>query len=83
MKTIPGFSITVLLCGILTLVVASFVAPSVIHFLFTPPVSFGVNCEPAVDYALRGFRTTQLIGFVLGAVGGAAFIFLRSKKTAK
>jgi hypothetical protein len=81
MKTIPGFSITVLLCGILTLVVASFVAPSVIHFLFTPPVSFGVNCEPAVDYALRGFRTTQFIGFVIGALGGAAFIFLRNKKS--
>ncbi len=65
------------------LLAASFVAPSVIHFLFTPPVSFGVNCEPAVDYALRSFSMTQFIGFSLGAVGGAAFIFLRSKKTAK
>ncbi len=48
----------------------SLVAPTVINVLFTPPVSFGTHCEPAVQWALNQFRTTQLVGLVVGALLG-------------
>lgn len=65
-----SLAIMILIFGIVSVVITSLVAPSVIHFLFTPPVSFGVNCEPAVDWALTRFRQTQLLGFVGGLLVG-------------
>jgi hypothetical protein len=66
------------------LVVASMIAPRVIHVLFSPPVSFGTHCEPAVAWALGNFRNTQLVGFIVGALAGPILLAVfraRSSRT--
>jgi hypothetical protein len=68
--------------SLVSLLVASFAAPFLIKVLFTPPVSFGTNCEPAADWAMGKLLLSQAVmgigGFVLGlAVFGW---FRRGKK---
>jgi hypothetical protein len=67
--------------GLLGSLVSSFIAPSVIQALFTPPVQFGTNCEPAGNWAMMSLRKTQLICFLLGSIFGAVvFVFLKKRE---
>ena len=70
----------VLSFGLLAAFTVSFIAPSVIGMLFTPPVQFGLNCEPAGTFAMMSLRKSQIIFFVLGAIlGGVFYVFLKKR----
>lgn len=70
--------------GFLGAVLATWAAPSVISLLFTPPVSFGTNCEPAGAWAMGSLVNSQLIGIVSGAILGLVLAYKISQtKTSK
>ncbi|MCX6119957.1 MAG: hypothetical protein NT027_20670, partial [Proteobacteria bacterium] len=48
--------------GLLGWAICTYLAPSVIKLLFTPPVSFGTNCEPAADWSMSKLIYSQSIG---------------------
>lgn len=58
-------------CALACAVIATYLAPRVISALFTPPVSFGTNCEPAADWAMQKMVSSQAGGLAVGAVVGA------------
>ena len=79
-QSVRRFVIAALCGSAVAVVAASVLAPSVFHMLFTPPVSFGTHCEPSVDWALRNFRNTQLVGLIVGAVAGPVLAALVRKR---
>lgn len=56
--------------GLLGWAFFTFITPFFIKALFTPPVSFGTNCEPAADWSMNKLITTQVVGVVLFMVIG-------------
>jgi hypothetical protein len=66
--------------GLLGAVVSTWVAPRVISILFTPPVSFGTNCEPAAAWATDKLISSQIAGIVIGAVIACAWMAIRKVK---
>ncbi len=54
--------------GIVGLAVMTWFGPKMIGVLLTPPVSFGVNCEPATIYSMQKLIIAQLVGLVLGVI---------------
>lgn len=68
--------------GLLGWAVCTFITPFVIKVLFTPPVSFGTNCEPAAAWSMNKLITTQVFGIAGFMVFGLflAFYFRKSKK---
>ena len=76
MKSFQNLLLWVLFFGLLGSLASSFVAPSIIGALFTPPVQFGTNCEPAGTWAMMSLRKTQFVCFVIGALSGAILFWL-------
>lgn len=66
--------------GILGAFVTTWIAPKVISILFTPPVSFGTNCEPAAAWATDKLIVAQLVGLFGGILATGVFIGLRRFK---
>ena len=62
--------------GLLGGVLMTFLGPKMIGVLLTPPVSFGVNCEPATIYSMQKLITAQVVGIFLGII---ITFFLRYK----
>lgn len=62
--------------GLLGAVAMTFLGPKMIGLLLTPPVSFGVNCEPATIYSMQKLIIAQVVGLVLGVI---ITFFLRYK----
>lgn len=54
--------------GLLGAVAMTMLGPKIIGVLVTPPVSFGVNCEPATVYSMQKLILGQIIGLVLGVI---------------
>ncbi len=54
--------------GLLGAVLMTYIGPSLIGMLLTPPVSFGINCEPATVYAMKKLILCQVIGLAIGVV---------------
>ncbi|MBC7712784.1 MAG: hypothetical protein H7177_05570 [Rhizobacter sp.] len=54
--------------GLLGAVAMTMLGPKIIALLVTPPVSFGVNCEPATVYSMQKLIVGQIIGLVLGVI---------------
>lgn len=54
--------------GIMGLAIMTWLGPKMIGVLLTPPVSFGVNCEPATAYSMQKLIIAQLVGLFLGVV---------------
>ena len=71
MAKFSKYLIAALICALVFSILASIVAPSAIKMLFTPPVSFGPNCEPAADWAMQHLLFAQLISLCVGLVLGA------------
>ena len=67
--------------GLLGAIICTWVTPGVISILFTPPVSFGTNCEPAATWATEKLIRSQIAGVVLGVA--ASGIWLISQKLKK
>jgi hypothetical protein len=54
--------------GVVGFLIASWLGPKVIALLFTPPVSFGLQCEPVGRWSMEKLISTQIAGFVLGMI---------------
>lgn len=80
MANLKKYLISALLCAFLFAILASVIAPSTIKLLFTPPVSFGMNCEPAAAWAMRQLLISQLIALVVGLIFGSIVCRFLSKK---
>ena len=66
--------------GLLGWAVFTFVTPIVIKVLFTPPVSFGTNCEPAAAWSMNKLINTQLFGIILFMILGLIVSFYFKKR---
>lgn len=51
-------------------ILASWFGPNVIAWYFDPPVEIGVNCRPAVEWAMRRLQWIQAGSLVVGGVVG-------------
>jgi hypothetical protein len=56
----------------------TWLGPKIIQLILTPPVSFGVNCEPAAAYSMHKLILVQASGLILGAL--ASLIYVLSRK---
>ena len=54
--------------GLVGAVVMTYFGPNLIGMLLTPPVSFGINCEPASAYAMKKLILCQVIGLAAGVL---------------
>jgi hypothetical protein len=72
----------ILASAVVFLVAFTWLAPKVIGVLFTPPVSFGMNCEPAAAWSMSKLIWTQGIGFILGAAVAIVVVSMRKSKPA-
>jgi hypothetical protein len=66
--------------SLLGAVLFSLFTPYVISVLFTPPVSFGTNCEPAAAWSMSKMHVSETTGLILGAIGGLVLALMRKKK---
>jgi hypothetical protein len=66
--------------GLVGAIASTWVAPRVISLLFTPPVSFGTNCEPAAAWATQKLISSQIGGAILGMVLALAWLAFRKVK---
>ncbi len=67
--------------ALLGAIAMSFITPYVISVLFTPPVSFGTNCEPAAVWSMQKLHVSELGGLVVGGIGGLVLALYRKKKS--
>ncbi|MBX3039992.1 MAG: hypothetical protein KF789_04705 [Bdellovibrionaceae bacterium] len=72
----------ILVCSLLSAILLTWITPKVIGVLFTPPVSFGTNCEPAAAWSMSKLVWTQFVGLLLGALFAVIWVLLPGKKTA-
>ena len=54
--------------GLVGLAALTLLGPKIISLVLTPPVSFGVNCEPAAAYSMQKLIICQIVGLVLGVL---------------
>jgi hypothetical protein len=67
--------------GLIGAIGSTWIAPRVISLLFTPPVSFGTNCEPAAAWATDKLISSQIAGAVFGVVLALAWLAFRKVKS--
>lgn len=66
--------------GLLGWAVFTFITPVVIKVLFTPPVSFGTNCEPAAAWSMNKLINTQIFGIIVFMILGIIVSFYFKKR---
>ena len=66
--------------GLIGAVASTWVAPRVISILFTPPVSFGTNCEPAAAWATDKLISAQIGGATIGMFLALVWLAMRKIK---
>lgn len=81
MKKFSAHLNVILLAALVTAIFLTWLGPIVIRLLFTPPVSFGTNCEPAAAWSMQKLIWTQMIGLIVGALAAMAYIATRKNKT--
>ncbi len=69
--------------GFIGAVVVTVIAPSISRLLITAPVAFGVNCEPAANWAMNALIRSQMIGFIGGILTAAIWVVYSKTKEAK
>lgn len=67
--------------GILGAFLTTWIAPKVIAILFTAPVSFGTNCEPAANWATEKLIASQLVGLVGGMLATGIYLAVKRIKS--
>ena len=67
--------------GFLGAIASTWVAPRVISILFTPPVTFGTNCEPAAAWATDKLISSQIGGAGIGVVLALTWLAFRKIKS--
>ena len=68
----------ILICALISTYIFTWMAPKIISILFTPPVSFGVNCEPAAVWSMQKLMASQIFGLVVGVM--VSFFIIRFLK---
>jgi hypothetical protein len=58
--------------ALLGAVLATWVAPRVIVWYFDPPAQFGFNCRAPIEWSLKRFQISQMVGIIVGGIGGLA-----------
>ncbi len=76
MKGLSKVINVIFLGGFLGAVAMTWLAPKIIEMFLTPPVSFGVNCEPAAVYSMQKLILCQIIGIIFGSL---LFLILKMK----
>ena len=66
--------------GLLGWAIFTFITPVVIKVLFTPPVSFGTNCEPAAAWSMNKLINTQIFGIIVFMILGLIVSFYFKKR---
>lgn len=66
--------------GLLGWAIFTFITPFVIKVLFTPPVSFGTNCEPAAAWSMNKLINTQVFGIIIFMILGLIVSFYFKKR---
>lgn len=68
--------------GLIGVFLAAYFAPSMISWYFQPPVSMGIDCRNAVEWAISRFIVAEIGGAALGMLvfGSVALYFVRRKK---
>lgn len=66
--------------GLLGWAVFTFITPVIIKVLFTPPVSFGTNCEPAAAWSMNKLINTQIFGIIVFMILGVIVSFYFKKR---
>jgi nitrate/nitrite transporter NarK len=69
--------------GLLGWAVFTFITPVIIKVLFTPPVSFGTNCEPAAAWSMNKLISTQIFGIIVFMILGIIVHFYMKKRSEK
>lgn len=69
--------------GLLGWAIFTFITPYVIKVLFTPPVSFGTNCEPAAAWSMSKLIGTQIFGVILFMILGLIASFYMKRRAAE
>lgn len=54
--------------GLVGIGIMTWLAPHAIAVAFTPPVSFGVNCEPVGHWSMQKLIICQIVGLLLGII---------------
>ncbi len=72
--------IALLAGGLVGVLLATWITPTLIAWWFEPPVEVGCSCQEPILWAMSTFRRTQLVGLVSGAIAGfvAWALFRRS-----
>ena len=71
----------VLACSLLVAACLTWLGPKIIELILTPPVSFGVNCEPAAAYSMHKLILVQFSGLVIGALLSSVYVLSRKSKS--
>lgn len=66
--------------GLLGAITMALVTPFIIKVLFTPPVSFGTNCEPAAAWSMDKLHAGEAVGLVLGMIFGLVIAIQSSRR---
>lgn len=77
MKNISRNLNVILATALIFAIFLTWLGPIVIRILFTPPVSFGTNCEPAAAWSMSKLIWTQGIGLMFGALVSTIFVATR------
>jgi len=80
MKNVSRNLNVILITGLLFAIFLTWLGPIVIGVLFTPPVSFGMNCEPAAAWSMHKLIMTQVIGLIVGMLVSGIFVSTRKSK---
>lgn len=60
---------------------ATWLAPKVIAWYWTPPVEYGINCKAPIVWGLERFQISQVVGVLGGGlVAMILYLFFKSKR---
>lgn len=69
--------------ALLGAVLSTWLAPKMIAWYFTPPVEFGINCNPPIVWALHRMQLAQATGVFVGFILFLVLFMVFSKRQSK
>lgn len=73
----------ILIGALIGAIVMTWIGPKFIGLILTPPVSFGVNCEPAASYSMQKLIVAQIAGLIIGVLLTLAIKYKFSKNSSE
>lgn len=81
MSRFLAFITSMMSVGLIGVLAISWVGPHVIAWWFDPPVSAGINCKPAAEWAMDRLLAAQVLGLVVGLLLGSVAAYYMTKKS--